>query len=120
MNLLRTSIPRRRFIASATAAVAAPTFIPRHVLGDDTNAPSNDKINLALVGTGFKMRHHSGDFLNIPEIKIVAVCDVDKNRREAAKAEVDNKYGNSDCKAYGDHTEIMARDDVDAIPLCHP
>ena len=34
-----------------------------------------------------------------------------------AKKNVDQKYGTTDCKTYNDYTEILARDDIDAV-LC--
>lgn len=112
---------RRNFLATSAAAATAPCFIPDSVLGNQDNAPANEKITLGFVGVG-KMAYgsHLPHFLKMKDVKVVAVCDVDTTRREAAKKKVDDAYGNTDCAAYNDHTEIMARDDIDAVVCATP
>ena len=50
-----------------------------------------------------------------PDVQMVAVCDVQGNRRKEAKDRVDKHYGNKDCVAYRDFQELLARDDIDAV-----
>jgi predicted dehydrogenase len=50
----------------------------------------------------------------------VAVCDVDTTRREHAKKLVDDKNGNSDCKAFVDYRELLAMKEIDAVVICTP
>lgn len=118
-NGLRVS--RRGFLGGAVAALAAPTIIPRHVLGDEKNVPANEKIVLGVIGIG-KMMYgsHMPHFVRMPEVKVVAVCDVDTTRREAGKKRVDDAYNNVDCKAYVDYREMLARKDIDAIACATP
>ena len=74
---------RRRFLAGAAAACAAPLIISRQALGDDKNVPANDKITVGCIGIGNMMfSSHMPDLLRMPEVKVVAVCDVDTTRRE--------------------------------------
>jgi predicted dehydrogenase len=61
-----------------------------------------------------------GTFLGQNDVQVVAVCDVDKNHLNGAKGTVDSHYGNSDCAAYGDFRELIARDDLDVISLATP
>jgi predicted dehydrogenase len=119
MSYNRTS--RRGFLAGLSLAVAAPVIIPRHVLGDEENASANEKINLAAIGIG-KMMYgsHIPHFARMPEVKIVAVSDVDTTRREAGKKRVDDAYGNTDCAESNDYREILEREDVDAIACATP
>ena len=49
------------------------------------------------------------------ETRVLAVCDVDTNRRNDAKEKVDKKYGNSACAAHNDFREMIARPDIDAV-----
>jgi predicted dehydrogenase len=56
----------------------------------------------------------------MPEVQVVAVSDVDTTRREAGKKRVDDAYGNTDCQAYEDYRELLARDDIDAIVCATP
>lgn len=117
----RHSVSRRRFLGGLGAAVAAPMIIPRHVLGDDKTPGANDKINLGLVGIG-KMMHdsHLPHYVRMPEVHVVAVCDVDTTRREGGKKRVDDTYKNTDCAAYVNHRELLQRDDIDAVACATP
>ena len=117
----RWTISRRGFLAGITAACAAPMIIPRHVLGDDKNLPANDKITVGCIGIGYMMySSHMPDLLRMPELKIVAVSDVDTTRREAGQKRVNDAYGNTDCAAYNDYRELLARNDIQAIVCATP
>ena len=121
MSKSRIRVSRRGFVSGMAASLAAPLVIPRHVLGGDNNAPANEKIVLGAVGIG-KMMYgsHLPHFLRMPEVKVVAVSDVDTTRREAGKKRVDDAYKNTDCAAHNDYREIVERGDVDAIVCATP
>ena len=55
------------------------------------------------------------------------MCDVDKLRREQAKAHVEQTYaaqkfraGYKGCDAYNDYREMLARDDIDSVVIVTP
>jgi hypothetical protein len=51
-----------------------------------------------------------------PDVRFIATCDPQKQRREAVKRMVDAKYGNNDCQLYPDLREFLAtRTDLDAV-----
>lgn len=112
-------LSRRSFVKTASSAIAAPLIISSSALS--AKAAANDKITIATIGNG-KMMYgsHLPHFVKMPEVHVAAVCDVDTTRREAAKKRVDTAYGNTDCKAYNDYQEILARDDIDAIACATP
>ncbi len=117
----RFPFSRRRFLAGTIAACAAPTVIPRCVLGDDNNVSANDKIVIGAIGIGKQMYgSHLSHFLRMPNVQVVAVADVDTSRRDAGKKRVDNAYKNTDCAAYNDYHEIIGRDDIDAVVCATP
>ena len=54
-------------------------------------------------------------FLNQPGVRFLAACEVMKERRDWAKAQIDAYNGNTDCKVYRDYRELLARPDIDAV-----
>ena len=50
----------------------------------------------------------------------MAVCDVRKGARDQAKGKVDGHYKNTDCQAYNDFRELLARTDIDAVHVATP
>lgn len=99
-------------------ALVFPTIIPSRVLGE--NAPSK-QITVGFIGTG---SHGIGRnlkmFLQQPDARALAVCDVFKSRMEKAKQMADAKYGDRSCSMHGDFREILARKDVDAVMISTP
>jgi predicted dehydrogenase len=66
---------RRRFIATASAAAAAATIVPRHVLGGAGFVAPSDRVNVALIGAGGQGRTNVRALLQEKSCQIVAVAD---------------------------------------------
>ena len=78
-------------------------------------APS-ERIVMGGIGIGGRGSYDLGYMLNERDVQWVAVCDLLKGRREAAKSVVDRKYDNKDCAIYSDLRELLAEQtDVDAV-----
>ena len=138
------AISRRRFLGAAGLA-AACSIVPRHVLGGEGRVAPSDKITLAAIGTGGQGLQNVMALLQFPEIQVVAVCDVERERdgyiswnwsqgkaqhvagREPARQAVDAHYAknsgsgtNRNCRAYSDYRELLEREDVDAVMIATP
>src|SRR6059058_2888755 len=74
-------VSRRKFIAASSAAAAAFTIVPRHVLGGPGTPPPSEKITLACIGFGTQAIREVGGILAQPDVQIVSVCDVDRDGR---------------------------------------
>ncbi len=120
MKLPSHRISRRRFLATTAAAAAAPAFIPAHVLGGEGRPAPSERITVGIVGWGMQGPGNTRDLLNQPDCQVVAACDIDKNHLAAAVNTINEHYGNTDCKAYHDYRELMARTDIDAVMLAVP
>jgi predicted dehydrogenase len=59
-------------------------------------------------------------FLTMDDCQVVAACDIDTIHLQAAVDTINTKYGNTDCKAYHDYRELLARDDIDAVMIAIP
>ena len=112
-------LSRRRFLKAgsfvgAAAMIGFPTIIPSRAFG------ANDKIVMATIGQGGQGNGNMRAFLAPESVQVVAVCDVDSKRMDAAAQVVNERYGNQDCRKYSDYREIMARRDIDAVTVCTP
>jgi hypothetical protein len=114
-----TILTRRRFLTRgvmAASAVALPYYVPASALGRGGTVAPSERIVMGGIGMGGRGSSDLDWMLNEPDVHWVAVCDVLKSRRQAAKNIVDSKYGNRDCAVYGDLRQFLAeRTDVDAV-----
>ena len=110
---------RRWFLtrgAMAASGMALPCFLPASALGRDGAVAPSQRIVMGGIGMGGRGSYDLSWMLTERDVQWVAVCDVVKSRREAAKNLVDSKYGKKDCAAYGDMRQFLSeRTDVDAV-----
>jgi len=122
----RLKFSRRSFLKSA-AAFAAPTIIPGSALGLNGAVSPSNRISLGLIGCG---GHGAGwnldQIFRNDDVQVVAVCDVDAERRWTAKEKVDRfftkKMGRdySSCSVYPDFRDLINRCDIDVVANCTP
>ena len=119
---------RRRFLKTSLAGSAgllAPIVIPRTYLFGSQTPPSR-RITVAQIGCGrMGMEDLRGTMKHDGLCRLVAVCDLDSKRLEAARAEVEQFYKGKgenavDVKAYRDYHEVLARPDIDAVIVTPP
>lgn len=108
----RLEMSRRSFV-KASAAVAALTIVPRHVLGGEGKPAANEKLNIAGVGVGGM----GGSNLAACESEnVVALCDVDAG---GYAAKTFGKYPKA--KAYKDFRVMLDQQkDIDAVIVATP
>ncbi len=114
---------RRGFLRASAGLVAAPWVIPAQALGLAQNTlPPSERITLGLIGLGAMGRGHLQYLLPLPEVQVLAVCDVDRWRRLDAQRMVQETYAAKQpsgtyrgCAAYHDLRELLARPDMDAV-----
>jgi len=75
---------------------------------------------MGVVGWGMQGPGNTDAFLHIKGCQVVAACDLDKKHLNSAVSRVNNFYKNTDCKAYDDYREMMARKDIDTVMLAVP
>src|SRR5436190_11972584 len=114
----RDPFNRRQFLRAALqagAVLAAPQIVRGAVLGRDSGVPPSEQITLGAIGIGNRGWYDLGCFLEEPDVRFVAICDVKAERREKVKKRADEKKGNQDCAMYRDLRELLARSDIDAV-----
>lgn len=124
---------RREFLATAGAAAAAFTIVPRHVLGGPRFVPPSETVHVALVGAGGRARQNMQGLFKEADCRIVAVADpvesIDLSGffykgvagRGPTIAEIEKHYGEKTpgykCAAYEDFREMYDKQKFDAV-LC--
>ena len=107
---------RRDFIKSTvalSAVFAVPNIFTKPLFGAE--APSN-RITIGQIGCGnIGWNYHIPILRAMPDVRIVAVADAYKSRRDGAAANLNAQYGSGTVKAYADFRDILARPDVDAV-----
>jgi predicted dehydrogenase len=114
---------RRVFLgrsAGVVTAAALPNLVPASALGVGTRPAPSNRVAVGCIGCGPQGNGVLRNFLGRADAQVVAVCDVNRTRRDATKARVDTHYGTSDCAAYNDFRELVARDDIDACLIASP
>ena len=118
---------RRDFLRTATAAVggiATPWLIPSATRGADRPVPPNERINVALIGRGVMGSGHLKHLLGQQDARVIAICDVDRTRREEGCRIADDAERASStfrgCAAINDYRELLARPDLDAVVIATP
>lgn len=122
---------RRRFLQylsaglSAPLGLAVPCFVPGRALGlEENSTPPSQRITVGMIGIGAMGRGHLHYMLRLPEVQVLAACDVDRWRREDAQRMAVEVYGAQKpsgtyqgCALYNDLREMIARPDLDAVMI---
>ena len=119
---------RRGFIFGSTAAMTLAGCATNKV-GLRSLKPG-EKRTIAMIGCGTQMRKalipqflggDGGADASVREkIRIVAVCDCDRIRRESCKRQVDAAYGDAACRAVADFRDIIVDPGIDAVCIATP
>ncbi len=120
----RRKLDRRQFLKRASGitagAIAFPYIVPSASLGRAASVAPSNRIAMGAIGVGGMGTGDMRGFLGKKEIQVVAVCDVDRSKRNNAKKIVDDRYKTSDCATYLDFRELIGRGDLDAVTLAMP
>ena len=128
---------RREFIAKTSAAAAAFTILPRHVLGGPQFVAPSDKVNVALIGAGGQGRTNARALFQEEDCQIIALADPaeewdlskwyyrGKSGRGPVKAEVEKHYAaktpNHTCAVYEDFRVMLEKEKaIDAVLIATP
>jgi len=118
-------LTRRELAARAASSFfGAPLLLPARPRG---HPPPSERITVGVIGIGAMGAGHVGRCLGDPSVQVIAVCDVDRLRREQARGRVDAAYSQArpgasfkGCAAYNDYREMLARPDLDGVIIATP
>ncbi|MBX3288833.1 MAG: Gfo/Idh/MocA family oxidoreductase [Acidobacteria bacterium] len=101
--------------------IAGPAQKNRSMI--DVPFERHETVRLGIIGTGLRGRSVLGEFLNVPNVRITALCDIVQEKADRAKAMV-TKAGQPEPAVYvkGDrgYEEMLKRDDIDFVFIATP
>jgi hypothetical protein len=114
--MLHQPTHRRRFLKTAAAALAVPSWIPSTVLGSPGRPGANDRICVGLIGAG----HRSLDLTkeSPADLKLVAVADCDLRMIDqylSKTREFKDSIVAAKCASYQDYRLMLAKEKLDAV-----
>lgn len=84
----------------------------------------NDKINIGFIGLGQQAIHLVNGFLTIPEVRVIAGCDIYDIKRNRFVERVNKYYAEKGIKnkldMYIKYEDLLAREDIDAVVIATP
>jgi predicted dehydrogenase len=127
----RTTVSRRGFLKQGAAAVAgvaiAPQIVRAETLGLNGGVAASNRITMASIGVGGQGTYDMNGLMSLPDVQMIAVCDVDTNHRNTARDAVNAYYADKQespafkgCDGYNDFREVLDRDDIDAVMIATP
>jgi predicted dehydrogenase len=104
-------LSRRHFFYSAGMALTAAQAT--RVMG------ANDRVHIGIVGLGGRGQAHMKVYSELPDARIVALCDVNQEALERGQAKVLNATREKP-KGFADMLEVFADKDVQAVSMPLP
>lgn len=124
------ALTRRSFLKGAAASVlSGPLITTSPIRAADGRPAPNDLIAIGCIGVGGRGTGVMNNLMNagLEDARVVAVCDVDAKRRDAAKKRVEGLYRRrlgkgfyKGCATYADFRELLDRADIDAVLIATP
>ena len=107
---------RREFIKTTALSALGFTLLPS-LYG---KAAPSDRLRIAHIGLGGMGNNHMNWFAKLPEVEIVALCDVDELHLGETRKKLETLQPGTKVDNYGDFRQILDRKDIDAITIATP
>ncbi len=115
-----TALPRRSFLKTMLAAGAAPWFIPAHVLGAGGQTTPSNKLTVGVIGVGAQGHGDMQSFLTQDDVRVTALCDVNRRNLDRARKTIATAYGKDEVKTFADFRELNADPSIDIVLMALP
>jgi predicted dehydrogenase len=109
-------LTRRAFLETAAAGVTAAAFGAR---SHARQAAPSDQIVLGMIGVGGMGLGRLSQFIKQPDVRIGAICDVDRRHVDRAVMGVE-KFAGYKPKSFGDFRLLLEDRAIDAVAIVTP
>ena len=117
----RNEFSRRGFLKVSMLGAAGLSILP----GLQSCAPApSDKIRLGFIGLGQQAMSLLRGFIGLPDVQVVAGCDVYEVKRQRFEKRVNEFYAKAEQKFTAEtcenYKDLLARKDIDAVVIATP
>jgi predicted dehydrogenase len=109
-------LDRRTFLKKTGLGALGFTILPS-LYG---KAAPSDRLRVAHIGLGGMGNQHMQWFAGLPEVEIVALCDVDQKHLSETMKKLEQLHPGGKVDGYDDFRRILDRPDVDAVTCATP
>ncbi len=109
-------INRRDFLKKSAISALGFTILPSLI----SKAAPSDKLRIAHIGLGGMGNNHMNWFAALPDVDIVALCDLDQDHLNGTLKKLKELHPDTQAKTYGDFRHVLDRKDIDAITVATP
>ena len=102
----------RNSTVAATAGLTIPYFVSSKALGRGDQSGANDKLNVGIIGLGGRARTIAKTCLQIPQMRVAAVCDCFAPR---CGQFIDAVGKDQKWSAYEDFREMIDKEKLDGV-----
>ncbi|MCZ2146864.1 MAG: Gfo/Idh/MocA family oxidoreductase [Bryobacterales bacterium] len=110
---MQADLSRRNFLAAAGSA-AAIAAMPRV-----SSAAPSDRVVMGMIGVGSQGTGRLREFLDHDDVRIGAICDVDRRHLDRAIALVEKEKGYKP-QAFDDFRGLLESKEIDAVAIVTP
>ncbi len=111
-------IERRGFIKNVTVA-SAGAIISAPLIGYSRSNSPNESVNIAVIGIRSRGKNHYEALAKIPNVNIVAVCDIDQRLLPEAVSDIEKLTGKKPATET-EYRKILENKDIDAVSIATP
>ncbi|HEY9488775.1 MAG TPA: Gfo/Idh/MocA family oxidoreductase [Chryseosolibacter sp.] len=109
-------IQRREFLKRSALGAVSFSILPSMF----SKAAPSDRLRIAHIGLGGMGNQHLKWFAALPQVEIVALCDVDSTHLNSTLQVLKGLHPDTQAKTYEDFRHILDRNDIDAITVATP
>ena len=113
---MSNQINRREFLRKGALGALGFTILPSML----TRAAASDRLRIAHIGLGGMGNNHMQWFSELPDVDIVALCDLDQDHLNGTLKKLKELKTDSQAKGYEDFRHVLDRKDIDAISVATP
>ncbi|MEJ7646341.1 MAG: Gfo/Idh/MocA family oxidoreductase [Chryseolinea sp.] len=113
---MKAKFTRREFIHKSASSAFALTILPSLI----SKGGPNDRLRVAHIGLGGMGNQHMEWFAALPEVDIVALCDVDQLHLNSTMKTLKEIVPATKANTFEDFRHVLDRKDIDAVTVATP